>query len=43
MGAHLLNAIVIYGLLTLAWIALTVFGLPLVQKTSMVLLVAFVR
>lgn len=38
----LLNAIVIYGLLTLAWIALTVFGLPLVQKTSMVLLIAFV-
>lgn len=38
----LLNAIVIYGLLTLAWIALTVFGLPLVQRTSTVLLVAFV-
>lgn len=38
----LLNAIVIYGLLTLAWIALTVFGLPLVQKTSTVLLIAFV-
>lgn len=38
----LANAIVIYGVLTLAWIALTVFGLPLVQKTSTVLLVAFV-
>lgn len=37
-----LNAVVIYGLLTLGWIALTVFGLPLVQRTSMVLLVAFV-
>ncbi|MEH3077871.1 MAG: hypothetical protein PGN11_14580 [Quadrisphaera sp.] len=37
-----LNAVVIYGLLTVAWIALTVFGLPLVQRTSMVLLIGFV-
>lgn len=37
-----LNAVVIYGLLTLAWIALTVFGLPLVQRTSTVLLIGFV-
>ncbi len=36
------NAIVIYGVLTLAWIALTAFGLKVVQGTSMVLLVAFV-
>ncbi|MER5669905.1 purine-cytosine permease family protein [Pseudonocardia alni] len=38
----LANAIVIYGVLTLAWIGLTVFGLSLVQRTSMVLLVVFV-
>lgn len=37
-----LNAVVIYGLLTVAWIALTVFGLPLVQRTSTVLLIGFV-
>ena len=36
------NAIVIYGLLTVVWIALTTFGLPLVQRTSTVLLIAFV-
>ncbi|MEW9515464.1 purine-cytosine permease family protein [Streptomyces tubercidicus] len=36
------NAIVIYGVLTLAWIALTAFGLKVVQRTSMILLVAFV-
>ena len=36
------NAIGIYGVLTVAWIALTVFGLTLVQRTSTVLLVAFV-
>lgn len=36
------NAIVIYGLLTVAWIALTAFGLKVVQRTSMVLLIAFV-
>jgi cytosine permease len=33
------NAIVIYGLLTIAWILLTTFGLKLVQKTSAVLTV----
>lgn len=35
------NAIGIYGVLTLAWIALTTFGLQLVQRTSTVLLIAF--
>nr|WP_279581470.1 hypothetical protein [Fodinicola feengrottensis] len=35
------NAIVIYGLLTVVWIALTTFGLKLVQRTSTVLLIAF--
>ncbi|POX48187.1 hypothetical protein C3489_27795 [Streptomyces sp. Ru71] len=35
------NALLIYGLLTLAWIALTVFGLKVVQRTSMVLLIGF--
>lgn len=32
-----LNAIVIYGILTIAWILLTTFGLGLVQRTSTVL------
>lgn len=36
------NAIAIYGVLTLVWIALTTFGLKLVQRTSTVLLIAFV-
>lgn len=36
------NAILIYGVLTLAWIVLTIFGLKVVQRTSTVLLVAFV-
>jgi cytosine permease len=36
------NAIVIYGLLTVAWIALTTFGLKLVQRVSTILLAAFV-
>ena len=35
------NAIAIYGVLTLVWIALTTFGLTLVQRTSTVLLIAF--
>ena len=35
------NAILIYGVLTLVWIALTAFGLQVVQRTSTVLLVAF--
>ncbi|ROO86023.1 cytosine permease [Actinocorallia herbida] len=33
------NAVVIYGLLTLAWVLLTTFGLKLVQRTSAVLTV----
>lgn len=36
------NAILIYGVLTVAWILLTIFGLTVVQRTSTVLLVAFV-
>jgi cytosine permease len=36
------NAIGIYGVLTVLWILLTAFGLKLVQRTSTVLLVAFV-
>lgn len=36
------NAILIYGVLTVAWIVLTIFGLTVVQRTSTVLLVAFV-
>jgi cytosine permease len=36
------NAIGIYGVLTLAWIGLTTFGLGLVQRISTVLLAAFV-
>jgi cytosine permease len=35
------NAIAIYGVLTLVWIALTTFGLKIVQRTSTVLLIAF--
>lgn len=35
------NAIVIYGLLTVAWIVLTTFGLKLVQRVSTILLAAF--
>lgn len=35
------NAILIYGVLTLVWIALTAFGLELVQRTSTVLLIGF--
>lgn len=37
----LANAILIYGVLTLVWIGLTTFGLKLVQRTSTVLLIAF--
>jgi cytosine permease len=36
------NAIGIYGVLTVAWIALTTFGLKLVQRISTILLAAFV-
>ena len=35
------NAVLIYGVLTVVWIGLTAFGLKLVQRTSMVLVVAF--
>ncbi|MFK4105752.1 purine-cytosine permease family protein [Streptomyces sp. NPDC019531] len=35
------NAVLIYGVLTVAWIALTAFGLKLVLRTSMVLVIAF--
>lgn len=38
---NLLNAIVIYGLLTVAWIFLTTFGINLVTRVSSVLVVAF--
>lgn len=37
----LLNAIAIYGVLTVAWILLTTFGINLVTRVSSVLLVAF--
>ncbi|GAB2828194.1 cytosine permease [Actinocorallia aurea] len=37
-----LNAIVIYGLLTIAWILLTTFGMKLVQRTSAILTVVSV-
>ncbi|EOM75512.1 cytosine permease [Rhodococcus rhodnii] len=37
-----LNAIVIYGILTIAWILLTTFGLSLVQRTSTILTIASV-
>lgn len=36
-----LNAIVIYGVLTVAWILLTMYGLKIVQRTSTVLLIGF--
>src|SRR6476661_1018656 len=35
------HAVLIYGVLTVFWVALTVFGLKVVQRTSTVLLVAF--
>jgi cytosine permease len=38
----LTNAIIIYGILTIAWILLTMYGMKVVQATSMVLLIAFV-
>lgn len=38
---NLLNAIVIYGLLTIVWIFLTTFGINLVTRVSSVLVVAF--
>ncbi|WP_026058507.1 purine-cytosine permease family protein [Streptomyces sp. SS] len=36
------NALLIYGVLTLVWIALTTFGLKVVQRTSTILLISFV-
>ncbi|MFI5706359.1 hypothetical protein [Kribbella sp. NPDC051620] len=36
------NAIAIYGVLTVAWMLLTVLGLELVQRTAIVLLIVFV-
>jgi cytosine permease len=36
------HAVLIYGILTIAWILLTMYGLPLVQRTSTLLLIAFV-
>jgi len=35
------HAFLIYGVLTVFWVALTIFGLKVVQRTSTVLLVAF--
>ncbi len=37
----LLNAIGIYGVLTIAWVLLTVYGMRVVQATSTLLLIAF--
>lgn len=37
-----MNAVTIYGLLTIAWIVLTTFGLKVVQRVSTILLAAFV-
>ena len=38
----LLNALAIYGILTVAWVLLTMYGMKVVQKTSTILLIAFV-
>ncbi|MEO6825713.1 MAG: cytosine permease [Microbacteriaceae bacterium] len=38
----LLNAILIYGVLTVVWILLTMYGMKVVQRTSTILLIAFV-
>lgn len=38
----LLNAVVIYGALTVIWILLTIYGMKVVQRTSIILLIAFV-
>jgi len=38
----LLNAILIYGVLTIAWVLLTMYGMKVVQRTSTILLIAFV-
>ncbi|WP_307076181.1 purine-cytosine permease family protein [Arthrobacter pascens] len=39
---NLLNAIIIYGILTAIWILLTIYGMKVVQRTSIILLIAFV-
>lgn len=36
-----MNAVVIYGVFTIAWIILTTYGMRVVQATSIVLLIAF--
>ncbi|MCI9887440.1 hypothetical protein JT358_03035 [Micrococcales bacterium 31B] len=36
-----LNAIVIYGVLTVIWVILTIYGMKIVQATSTILLIAF--
>lgn len=38
----LLNAVLIYGVLTAVWILLTIYGMKAVQRTSIILLIAFV-
>lgn len=38
----LINAIIIYGIFTIVWIFLTMYGMPVVQRTSTLLLVLFV-
>ena len=37
-----LNAVLIYGVLTIFWVLLTMFGMKVVQRTSTILLIAFV-
>ncbi|MFE4196988.1 purine-cytosine permease family protein [Paenarthrobacter sp. NPDC056912] len=38
----LANAVMIYGVLTVIWILLTIYGMKVVQRTSIILLTAFV-
>lgn len=42
MAPTLINAVIIYGIFTIVWILLTMYGLPVVQRTSTFLLVLFV-
>ncbi|MHB1638453.1 MAG: purine-cytosine permease family protein [Candidatus Dormibacteria bacterium] len=37
-----LNAVLIYGVLTIVWILLTMYGMKVVQRTSTILLIVFV-
>ena len=37
-----LNAVLIYGVLTIVWVLLTMYGMKVVQRTSTILLIAFV-